>query len=127
MPLVISDASVLIHLAAIGRLTLLRDLYQKTAVPSAVWKEVVEEGKGRAGAAEIEAARQAGWIEMNSPTNEPLLRSLERDLDEGESEVIALAIERNKIARAQTPRDTRTRCSTFKRFNVPTFEPSNHD
>jgi predicted nucleic acid-binding protein len=94
MPLVISDTSTLIHLAAIGRLALLRDLYQKITVPSAVWKEVVEGGKGRVGTVEIEAARQTGWIVMMPPTNEPLLRLLKRDLDEGESEAIALAIER---------------------------------
>ena len=61
MALVLSDASTLIHLAAIGRLTLLRELYQKITIPSAVWREVVEEGKGRVGTKEIEAAaRQAG-------------------------------------------------------------------
>ena len=62
MPLIISDTSVLIHLAAIGRLALLKDLYQHIIVPAAVWKEVVEEGKGRSGAEEIAAAgEQAGW------------------------------------------------------------------
>jgi predicted nucleic acid-binding protein len=61
MPLVLSDASTLIHLAAIGRLALLRDLYQEITIPSAVWQEVVEEDRGRAGTAEVEAARQAGW------------------------------------------------------------------
>ena len=95
MALVLSDASTLIHLAAIGRLTLLRELYQKITIPSAVWREVVEEGKGRVGTKEIEAARQAGWIETVSPTNAPLLRLLQRDLDDGESAVIALAIERS--------------------------------
>lgn len=94
MPLVLSDASTLIHLAAIGRLALLRDLYQEITVPAAVWQEVVEEGRGRAGTAEVEAARQAGWIKLLAPSREPLLQLLERDLDEGESEVIALAIER---------------------------------
>jgi uncharacterized protein len=94
MPLVINDTSTLIHLAAIGKLALLRDLYQKITVPSAVWKEVVEGGKGRVGTVEIEAARQTGWIAIMPPTNELLIRLLKRDLDEGESEVIALAIER---------------------------------
>jgi uncharacterized protein len=113
MPLVISDTSTLIHLAAIGKLALLRDLYQKITVPSAVWKEVVEGGKGRVGTVEIEAARQTGWIVMMPPTNEPLLRLLKRDLDEGESEAIALAIERqadtpegpDAPARSHTARD----------------------
>lgn len=94
MPLVIGDSSTLIHLAASGRLALLREFYEKITIPAAVWKEVVEEGRGRAGAAEVEEARQGGWIEVVSPTNEPLLRLLKRDLDDGEAEVIALAVER---------------------------------
>jgi len=92
MPLVISDSSTLIHLAAIGRLALLREFYEKITVPPAVWREVVEEGRGTAGAVEVEAARQAGWIEIASPGDNPLLRLLKRDLNEGEAEVIALAV-----------------------------------
>ena len=94
MPLVISDSSTLIHLAAIGRLGLLKEFYGRIIIPSAVWREVVEEGKGRAGAIEVEEARQAGWIEVVSCEDQPLLRLLKRDLDEGEAEVIALAISR---------------------------------
>jgi predicted nucleic acid-binding protein len=94
MPVVISDSSTLIHLAAIGRITLLRELYPMVTIPRAVWREVVTEGKGRAGTTELESALREGWIEVVSPTNEPLVRLLSRDLDEGESEVIALAIER---------------------------------
>jgi hypothetical protein len=93
MALIISDTSALIHLAAIGRLTLLRELYQRISVPPAVWKEAVDEGKGKAGTAEIESARQLGWIEVAIPSNAPLVSLLQRDLDEGESEAIALAIE----------------------------------
>lgn len=94
MPLVLSDSSTLIHLTAIGRLALLKEIYQKITIPTAVWREVVEEGKRRAGAAEVEAARQLGWIEVMSPANKPLVHLLTRDLDEGEAEVLALAIER---------------------------------
>ena len=116
MPLVISDTSTLIHLAAIGRLALLRDLYQKITVPSAVWKEVVEGGKGRVGTVEIEAARQTGWIAIMLPTNEPLLRLLKRDLDEGESEVIALAIERQADLILLDETDAR---QVAKRYSLP--------
>jgi len=73
MPLVISDASTLIHLAGIGRLALLKEIYEKIVIPAAVWAEVVEQGRGRSGAMEVEVARQAGWIEVLSPTNEPLV------------------------------------------------------
>ena len=91
--MVISDSSTLIHLSDIGRLGLLRELFGQITIPPAVWREVVEEGKGRAGAAEVEAARKSGWIVLLPPSNEPLSFSLKRDLDEGEAEVIALALE----------------------------------
>ena len=58
-----------------------------------MWKEVVTDGKGRIGAAEIEVACQAGWIEVVQVTNNPITELLKRDLDEGEAEVIALALE----------------------------------
>jgi len=92
MPLVISDSSTLIHLSVIGRLDLLKEFYGKITIPPAVWREVVEEGKGRAGAVEVEEARQAKWIEVMPPGDEPFLRLLRRDLNEGEAEVIALAL-----------------------------------
>ena len=88
MGLVVSDSSTLIHPAAIGRLALLKESYGHIMVPPAVWREVVEQGGGRAGAAEVEQARRAGWIEVAAPASTALLRLLRRDLDDGESEVI---------------------------------------
>src|SRR5256885_1241316 len=83
MPRAVSNSSTLIHLALIGQLQLLREFYTQVLVPPAVWKEVVEEGKGRAGAREVEEAAQLGWIKVIAPVNERLLRLLKRDLDEG--------------------------------------------
>jgi predicted nucleic acid-binding protein len=60
-----------------------------------VWREVVEQGEGRAGAAEVANARGAGWIEVISPTETSLVRLLARDLGDGEAEVIALAVKRH--------------------------------
>lgn len=91
--MVICDSSTLIHLSAIGRLTLLRDLYGSLIVPAAVWREVVEEGKGRPGVIEVREARLAGWIAVRSASNEPLLLSLRQELDAGEAETICLGVE----------------------------------
>ncbi len=93
MAWVLSDSSTLIHLSMIGRLDLLKEFFSRIVIPPAVWREVVEEGKGRPGAIEVEKARQEGWIEIAIPRNESLLRLLRRELDEGEAEVIALALE----------------------------------
>lgn len=89
MDLVVSDTSTLIHLASIGQLDLLKTFFECVTIPSAVWREVVEQGQGRAGALEVEQARQAGWIEVTEVTDLALLRLLKRDLDDGEAEVIA--------------------------------------
>ena len=94
MGLVVSDSSTLIHLAAIGRLSLLKEFYGHITVPPAVWREVVEHGGNRAGAMEVEQARQTGWIEVSAPEEAVFLQLLRRDLDDGEAEVIALAVER---------------------------------
>jgi len=66
---VVSDTSPLIHLAAIGRLSLLREYYHSIIIPTAVWREVVEQGGDREGAKEIQTARAEGWITVASPKN----------------------------------------------------------
>jgi uncharacterized protein len=93
MGLIVSDTSTLIHLASIDRLDLLEMFFDQVTIPLAVWREVVEQGRGRAGALEVERARQAGWINIVQATDLALLRLLKRDLDDGEAEVIALAVE----------------------------------
>jgi uncharacterized protein len=94
MPLVISDSSILIHLTRIDRLSLLEKMFGKIAVPPNVWLEVVEKGAGRVGVTEISSAHELGWIEVVAPKQDALLRLLSRELDGGEAEVIALAVER---------------------------------
>lgn len=93
-PRVICDSSTLIHLASIGRLSLLRDFYSGIAIPEAVWREVVVEGGGRPGVDEVAEARNSQWVEVVFVADTPLLRLLKRDLDDGEAAVIALALER---------------------------------
>lgn len=93
MPGAIANASTLIHLAGIGRLELLREFHGKVLIPPAVWQEVVTEGKGRAGSREVRAARRSGWLEIVPPQNRALVELLRQELDEGEAETIALAVE----------------------------------
>lgn len=94
MPGVVSDSSTLILLAVLGRVALLQEFYGQVLVPPAVWREVVEEGQGRPGVREVEDAARSGWLTVIGPTNEALLRLLKRNLDDGEAESIALAVER---------------------------------
>lgn len=87
---VVSNASPLINLARIGKLGLLRDLYEELTIPDAVWREVVLEGAGQPGADEIESA---AWILRQAAGNRELVRALRQDLDAGEAEAIALSLE----------------------------------
>jgi predicted nucleic acid-binding protein len=87
---VVSDASPLINLARVGGLDLLRQLYGELTLPEAVWQEVVFEGAGQPGAEQIGAA---SWIQVQPATNRQLVQALQQELDAGEAEAIALALE----------------------------------
>lgn len=93
MPRAISNSSPLIHLGAIGSFGLLRDLFDEIWIPPAVWREVVEEGRGRPGAAEVEQAAAQGWLRVRPLLDDALAKSLKRILDDGEAEAIALAVQ----------------------------------
>jgi len=87
--IVVSDASPIIGLSAIGLLDLLQDLYQSVLVPEAVYREVTKIS-GLPGAKEIEAAQ---WIRRHALPANSLVTALTTKLDLGESEAIALALE----------------------------------
>jgi predicted nucleic acid-binding protein len=86
----VSNSSTLINLGRIGMLWVLRDLFGEILVPDAVYHEVVEEGAGLPGAAEV---GQESWIKRQSVANRPLVTVVRRDLGPGEAEAIALAVE----------------------------------
>jgi predicted nucleic acid-binding protein len=87
---IVSNASPLINLARIGQLELLQRLYGELTLPEAVWREVVVEGAGQPGAKAVEAA---SWIRVQPATNRELVQALRQELDAGEAEAIALALE----------------------------------
>ena len=86
---VISNSSPLINFAALGRFTLLRELYGTIVIPDAVYHEVVVAGQGQPGAAEVE---QADWITREAVTNPTVIAAL-HELGRGEAEAVALAVE----------------------------------
>ena len=93
MAVVISDSSPLVHLSAIGRFVFLEKLYPTLLIPPAVLNEVVVAGRGRSGAQEVENAIKAGTIQLQSPKEKTVSRLELRDLDLGETEALALAVE----------------------------------
>ncbi len=92
--IVVSDASLLIALARVGRLDMLPTLFGRVFIPRAVAQEI--EVGGKAGS---ELLKQAAWIHIVDLQSQELaeeLSSLHRNnvkLDKGEAQAIALALE----------------------------------
>ena len=90
---VVSNTSPLLNLSIIGRLDLVRERFGTVLIPEAVRAELrIEEDQP--GSAALREALEAGWLRVRAVTAErPLATALRGDLDEGESEAIALAVE----------------------------------
>lgn len=88
--LVVSDASPLIHLAAINRLELVPNLVESVVLPPAVFEEITVQGRGKPGAKEI---AEAAWVNVFACQNTNLLARFMAELDAGEAEALTLAVE----------------------------------
>ena len=88
--IVIADSTCLIGLSKIGQLSILRQLFEKVFIPSAVFHEVVVLGAGRSGANEV---KNAEWIEVQEVENQMAVQAFKLTLGAGESEAIVLAQE----------------------------------
>jgi len=88
--IVVSNTSPIINLAAIGKLDLLKPLYGSIFIPQAVYYEVTVIGVGQSGAMEVQTLE---WIEIREVKDRVLVTTLQAELDDGESEAIALAIQ----------------------------------
>ena len=89
---VVADSSVLISLSAINQLDLLRKRFSEVTIPQAVQEEVVIEGTGQPGSQEVQSSN---WIRVQEVQDRFFVQLLEAELDQGESEAIALARELN--------------------------------
>ncbi len=88
--IVVSNTSPLVNLAVVGQLDLLRQLYGRVVIPQAVRDEIVIGGAGQPGAVEVE---RLDWIETRQASNLTAVASLQLQVDQGEAEAIALAVE----------------------------------
>ena len=88
--IVVSNTSPLTSLAAIGQFDLLHRLYGRVHIPEGVWLELNAEGRRWPGCDEVAAAHRS---ERQTVQNGSLVTVLRRDLDRGEAEAIALALE----------------------------------
>ena len=91
---IVTNSTPLIELSKIKQLELLREVYGAILVPEEVYIEVVVDGTGKPGAAEVEAA---GWIYRQSVVDKEQIRTLQsqHSLHLGECATIVLAQEIN--------------------------------
>ena len=90
--IIVSDTSPVSNLLLIGRLELLRDLYQSVIVPKSVDEEIRllnQFGK------DISKYENADWINVLTPKDQAKTNFFKNILDPGEAEALAIALEVN--------------------------------
>ncbi len=91
MPIV-SNTSPVLNLAIVGQLPLLRQQFGEIWIPPTVLDELrVEEDMP--GSQSAREAMEEGWLRVEEVRSRPLVQALHRDLDKGEAEAIALALQ----------------------------------
>lgn len=86
---VVSDTSSISNLIQIGLIDILRDLYGEIRITPAVQRELFRIS------IQIPVIEELAWIKVQAPGNQRQVLELLQDLDLGEAESIALAIEIN--------------------------------
>jgi len=90
--IVVSDTTAITHLARIGALNIIHQLYMTIYIPEAVYSELTNNGSNIPGAQE---AKTYPWIKTKKVRNKDRVNTHAKLLDPGESEAIALAEELN--------------------------------
>ena len=108
---VVSNSSPLINLAIIEQFHLLEKFFSDIWIPDAVWKECVIDGKNKPGMKTIEESK---LLKRKQPSNDSLIQLLKYELDIGESETIALAIEMQADLVLLDERDARKIASIYE-------------
>ncbi|HAA32949.1 MAG TPA: DUF3368 domain-containing protein [Cyanobacteria bacterium UBA8553] len=88
--IIVSDTSPINNLAAINQLHLLYQLYETVLIPEAVYRELTDPNFPVAGATEVQTL---DWIQTRTVSDRTLIEALSNELDVGEAEAIALAVE----------------------------------
>ena len=89
---VVSNTSPLLNLAIIDQLDLIRQQFGTVHVPAAVIAELRLD-ELLPGCDAIQQSLKAGWIRVEEVDDHALVQVLQRDLDWGEAEAIALALQ----------------------------------
>jgi predicted nucleic acid-binding protein len=89
---VVSNTSPILNLAIIGQLDLLRQQFGEVLIPPMVLQELKVDAE-LPGVEPIRLALQNHWLRVLELSNTDIARALRRDLDNGEAEAIALALQ----------------------------------
>ncbi len=90
---VICNSSPLINLSKINKLDILKKLFKTIIIPVAVYNELVNDVVEKKGQNKIAKLIEEKTIVVKEVSDKNLVKALREDLDYGESEVIALALE----------------------------------
>jgi len=90
--IVVSNTSPIFYLSTIGHLDLLRQLYDEIVIPTTVFNEITNVGNTDTSARVVPTL---SWIKTQSATDQDFVNTLRTELDPGEAEAIALAVELN--------------------------------
>lgn len=90
--LVVSNTSPLLNLAIIEHLFLVREQFAEIIIPTEVKKEL-RINENLPGSQILKEAIETDWIKVRSLKAADFMQVLRRDLDKGEAEAIALAVE----------------------------------
>ena len=90
---VICNSSPLINLSKVGKLSILQKLFRTIIIPVAVYNELINDVAEKEGSNEIAELIKNKVIIIKEVNDKNLVKALRNDLDYGESEVIALALE----------------------------------
>jgi uncharacterized protein len=90
--IVVSNTSPIFYLSTIGQLDLLHQLYDEIVIPTAVFNEITHVGNTDASARVVPTL---SWIKTQSVADRAFVNTLRAELDPGEAEAIALAVELN--------------------------------
>ena len=90
--LVVSNTSAILNLAIIDRLSLIREQFTTITIPKGVLEEL-RVGENLPGSKKILEALDVKWLQVEEVQDSAMLLILKRELDAGEAEAIALALE----------------------------------
>ena len=90
--LVVSNTSPIMNIAIVDLLSLLRQQFSEVIIPAAVIEELRLD-TDYPGTDKIRQAISDGWLRQITVENQQLVLALKRELDDGEAEAIALALQ----------------------------------